>query len=311
MAMAKEAIDKNSVFHIYGLSNRVEEEGKSIEVEAEFSVQWALGDMERVGKTWKVVPDGSLLHNGLEFISKKPKSNTKLLEDLEALFKEESFKTTYINSPRTSTHVHVNVQNRTKQELFTILTVYYLVEDILFHYVEKARGDNLFCLPMYGAESSSDCVKLLWENRPDLVKSKFNNYKYAALNVANVAKLGTIEFRHHEGTKNLSKISGWLDLIDSVCESYKVFPNMKAAYDEYVHSYEGFIRKVFPKRSEKILAIPRSERNDINLTKVFEIVDFPNQPTKEIVHYQFKTAAQADDLKFDYGTLYRTTPMPA
>lgn len=312
MAMSLEeketpAVNKNTVYSIYGLQARVSSEGKSIEVEAEFNHPFMLDH-----KDFRTTNDGSLLHNGIEFISRNPMGTEKLLKSLKELFESEGFKEEYIESPRTSTHIHVNVQNRTKEELFTILVTYYLVEDILFKYTNESRSDNLFCLPLYAAEHTSQCLRDLWDEKGDQVRARFNIYKYAALSIANVARLGTIEFRHLEGTRNLPKIAGWLDLIDRIYSSYKIFANMGEAYSEYQRSPVDFVRKVFGDRADAMLSVRAEERSEINMTKVFEIVDYPNVPKKEVVSYQFKSSKQADDLKFDAylnGPLYKTTPM--
>lgn len=295
-----------TVRELYKNHHKVLEEGFSIEVEAE--LQGYDPTLDKL-EAFSVKRDGSLLGNGYELYSRKVLTRPDLVKALDKEIFTEKFSKSYKKSQRTSTHVHVNMQNRTKEELFTVLAVYYLTEHLLFRFVEDHRRDNLFCLPMYSAEYNGECLQNLWDERPGKL---LDNFKYSALNVSTLYSFGTLEFRHLEGTTDIKKIDTWLGLIEKITGSYHDFRSVKDVYETYKVGREDFFRRVFGDLWKSIPDGDDDEKADLNFSKVFDILDYQTKPKKEVQSYLFAEARALDDLEFNIYSIpnpYRTKPM--
>lgn len=269
------------------------DEPYAMEVEAEFDIPVDFDGLNK--KVWTETQDGSLMHFGREFISRGPFSLVRLAGSLSALFELTPFKENYLQSPRTSTHVHVNILNWTKDELLTVLTAYYILEPLLFTFCAKGRSSNLFCLPLHLAENGAKPVTEIIEGKYQNLIDRFDNYKYAALNVCNVAKIGTIEFRHFQGTKKADDIIKWLSIIDRVCNVRNLYPNAKAVWKAYTNNRLGFAKAILGKDLD-LTREDLYELLDANYSIVFDIVfhEPKKQPPKA---YTFQTERELDNLE--------------
>lgn len=153
--------------------------------------KWELGWMK----------DGSLRNNGLEVVT-QPLSFSESIKEFERVHN-------YVKvgdnaySHRTSTHVHVNVQNFTLDQVKTMMLLYALYEQTFFDFVGKERQNNIHCVPLNYTYLPSRYSRPL----VDLVEGWS---KYTAFNLLPVRTLGTVEFRHLGGTGNLSVYYLWL-----------------------------------------------------------------------------------------------------
>lgn len=271
-------------------------DGYSIEIEAEFS-----GGCDIRTSAFVVKNDGSLMNFGLEFVSKTPKSKEDLIRDVKNLLSKPPFNRDYIETERTSTHIHYNVQNWTNNELFTFLAVYYSIEGVLFKYVGKSRISNLFCLPLYDAEYSDELFLNLYKQDYRSIRRRFETYKYAALNIASVARLGTIEFRHMYGTKNPEQIWEWLEVLDQIINVSKSFKSPEEVFDEFNRDREGLLRRILGRFTTRLWCRDWWELMDLNYSKMFNITNIKEEAKKELkkVTYKFKTELEFDDLKYN------------
>jgi hypothetical protein len=174
-------------------------------------------EIESANPEW-VVPgmlvetDGSLRNNGFEFIL-KPMTYSHVQYVLENFFKKSNVNTTNYTE-RCSTHVHINVQNLTLEQVANICLVYQVFERVLFNWVGEGRSKNIFCVPWYDTLLTYQACYTLVEK-----KSMPNWQKYTALNLLPMSSIGTIEFRHLEGTNNIPRIMLWCRLIGCI---YKI-----------------------------------------------------------------------------------------
>lgn len=195
-------------------------DGMSIEIEAEFTDE---PNLEKIDPFWRLHKDGSLRGVGYEFISRTPVDKEKLVEKATELVHSSIFNK-YSPSHRTSTHIHLNVQNWTLGKLKAFLLLYYLCEPVLTNWAGEHRVGNLFCLQLHEAQEVEKAISLVLKEKWGSLHGSFDNYKYSALNVASIARLGTVEFRQLRGTKDPVVISLWLDKInklDRVADRYK------------------------------------------------------------------------------------------
>ncbi len=166
---------------------------------------------------WIVKRDGSLRGTGGEFILKPPKPIEKAIKSLGIL--KTWCENNYLSlnfSRRTSVHIHYNMTDRTIQDIYKVLIVYYLLEEILVKWSSNSyREDSNFCLKLSHADNT--LVKLLSINSHQQFKSLTNsNTRYSALNLASLNYFGSLEFRSMEGNMDVPRISTWIRQIDKL-----------------------------------------------------------------------------------------------
>jgi len=214
---------------------------------------------------WRIVPDGSLRNNGVEFVSSPIRGNAipaaliQLSEYLNTVQTKHNFST------RTSVHAHINMRTATAEHLMNLLMVYLVFEPTLyaavFNTLQKKRDDNIFCLPLGHSLRLLDLQGIFsqWESGnleiisliPDLWK------KYTGLNLTPLKGFGTIEFRQLGGTANVPKIIEWLNLILSI-KDYAITHSYEDIQSRILElnttsMYDVFTRDVFGKYAQRFI----------------------------------------------------------
>jgi len=120
--------------------------------------------------------------------------------------------TEVFESVRTGVHVHVNVQKLTIVELFTFITAYLVLEDLLVNYCGEFREGNLFCLRVKDADY---LLYMLEQTARTKLFNRLNNdiLRYASMNVVSLHKYGSLEFRAMRGTRDLDLIGDWAGIL--------------------------------------------------------------------------------------------------
>ncbi len=164
-------------------------------------------------KYFSRVADGSLRNEGNEFISLPLRVDT-LLEQLQEFFQiNRDVFVPECYSDRTSTHVHMNVQHFTKENVKTLLLYYALVEPLLFDFVGNYRQENIYCVPLNETLLLQDMSKTV----SNLFAASGRAWqKYTALNLLPITKYGTVEFRHMHGTNDFNKLSTWINSLSNL-----------------------------------------------------------------------------------------------
>ena len=151
---------------------------------------------------WASKGDGSLRNNGIEWITRPipakwaPYALRELLE--ESLSGECCF------SPRTSIHVHFNVQSFTSAEVVDATLLYTALEPLFYKFTGRGRIKNIYCVPLM------DTNLITGMNGQTLNNTIEAWSKYTGLNLLPVRELGTMEARHMHGTFDHRKISIWI-----------------------------------------------------------------------------------------------------
>jgi len=179
--------------------------GAELEIESVKTVNHDFCAREHIQRT----EDGSLRNNGYEFLL--PPSNK---ENLVRRFKEFHKSIAYRsgNDPfsfRTSTHVHVNMQESTFKQAKTLLFLYSIFEPLAFNYVGQNRRNNIHCVPL-----TMTIIPSLYRHDLKTMVAKWS--KYTALNLMPIVELGTYEFRHLEGTNNPERFEEWVNFINTL-----------------------------------------------------------------------------------------------
>lgn len=205
---------------------------------------------ERQLKYWTITNDGSLQHNGKEFVSGILTYEMNHKQALHHL-QQEIDKHNYQASFRCGVHVHVNVGHYTPEELYNLYVVYLAYENLIFQYVANARSQSVFCVPLQSTDFPIQIKEQLKKGRECLdVLLRFTS-KYSALNLAPITRHGTVEFRHLYGTTDMAKVAEWIGIIHRLVQLAKE-PNVisELCTVNYTSEYGLWIRKVFPEVQE-------------------------------------------------------------
>lgn len=146
---------------------------------------------------WNVKGDGSLRYHGVELCS-KPVSGGFLLEaidELDEVLSGPKFVENIRHSSRAGTHIHVSVEDLTRQDIRMFVALYLLFEKGVYNVAGRKRHRNIFCLPLF-EDSRTACAtaKQIQGYRPGssvLLASKV----YSGLTVGKWNTYPTIEFR--------------------------------------------------------------------------------------------------------------------
>lgn len=191
-------------FLINDLPKIVSDQLIGIEVEVE-AAQAAIANLNKV---WNATTDGSLRNNGAEFVSKPIMASDApiTLKHLLSQYLQQDC----CFSPRTSVHVHLNVQDLEVTQLVNLVALYTVFEKALFQFAGRGRIKNIYCVPLVDTNlllglAGSDNVLRNWS-------------KYTSLNLLPVREQGTVEFRHMHGTFDVTKLCNWIGLITKLKE---------------------------------------------------------------------------------------------
>jgi hypothetical protein len=161
---------------------------------------------------WRAAEDHSLRAGGIEFISppltvKDGLAQIDLLYTYKDRFDLES-------SVRTGIHVHANCSDLSINKVRAVLTVYALVEPLLFHFCGGQREDCIYCVPLSLCDDAPGSMLSFLRSQN---KNRTPNLsKYLALNILPLSSLGTIEFRHAPVFEKSSQLKQWLHIVDRV-----------------------------------------------------------------------------------------------
>lgn len=203
------------VFETFGLESRAADKATV----ALFGVECEIESVNRELTPWSTIPgvniqdDHSLRNHGIELVWRTPKN----LEDSVKLFQNIHQRLVFFDrsqkfSERTSTHVHMNVRSLETTQLLTLLQLYILYEEIFFLQAEPSRRESIFCMPL--TETHLPSV-YHYRNVGDYY-SKWS--KYTALNLKRLSDLGTVEFRHLQGTDDVVLMTNWLRTLSNLFE---------------------------------------------------------------------------------------------
>lgn len=168
-----------------------------------------------VGTLWKGVPDGSLRGDeNIEYVLNKPVARDKVEDALSILKKKLKANGTIVDnkSPRTSVHVHINVQELTFTQVVNFAVLYMIMEELMVKFCGPHREGNLFCLRVKDAEGLLNIL----ENA--IVRDAWNDVggnivRYASLNLGALSKYGSLEFRAMRGSDDPELILTWVNML--------------------------------------------------------------------------------------------------
>lgn len=215
---------------------------------------------------WKCAEDGSLKDSGHEYISVPVKDEFLIyaLEEYEKLILKNNPKTEF--SHRCSIHVHINVCKLTVGQLRVLMATYLALEEMFFSLVREDRVGNSYCFPLLDMAPQ-------WDNF--LPEKLLEHYKYAALNPHHLRDYGTLEFRHHGGTKDKKELLNW---VETILQLYRFVETKtpdeiekKIEQLNTVSNYFEFVTEVLGKKAQQFsgMRLYSMLRTNVTAAKVF------------------------------------------
>ncbi len=183
---------------------------------------------------WKTEDDGSLRgsfpEERSEYVLKKPIPHSKVGMALDNLIEAE--KKAKLNfSFRTSVHIHVNCGDLEANQVSSFAYSYLLFERILMRYCGEERNANRFCLRLRDAEQQLDAIEMFINRGFDaLYHFHGDRMRYASMNLASLAKYGSIEFRGMRGTMDKHVLTTWVDSLVALRKFSLKFANPMEMY---------------------------------------------------------------------------------
>lgn len=173
---------------------------------------------------WKFTKDGSLRGESAEYVLLGPINFEALIKAFETLVEKLTKPTTTLSfSYRTSTHVHVNMLDFTKQQIQSFFYIAHLVEDVLVNYCAPIRKGNRFCLRAKDAEFKVDVFRE-WLGKRGFANLSQDHLKYSAINIATLSHYGSVEFRSLHGTVDKDVIKPWLSVLKNLYDIAAIVP---------------------------------------------------------------------------------------
>jgi len=160
---------------------------------------------------WCVDNDGSLRDDGREFKFAGPLCGMDITTALDAFFNVVSFTPCH----RAGIHIHVDWTTVDDADsLATLMAIAYGLEPALFSIAGEGRKESSFCRPL----QDIDPEKLAGAVRSGSFEWMHNNLlpgigRYYGVNLASIAKHGTVEFRHFPSLCDRQKIETWIKLV--------------------------------------------------------------------------------------------------
>lgn len=170
---------------------------------------------------WKAVGE-AMLHGGVEYVLRKPLAGEDLEKAITNLFSKF---TTEKFSQRCSTHVHIDVSDMSRVQLFNFITLYTMFEHVMLTKIDKDRVGNLFCLPVFDSIEVQEMLYLCATKQEELRHINFDDFKYCSMNLGSIGKLGSLEFRALHGTKDVEELMNWVNFHVKLKE-YAMVDNM-------------------------------------------------------------------------------------
>lgn len=209
-------------------------------------------------RLWRLDGDGSLRgEESIEYVLRKPQTLAKVREALNNLDKKYiQCESRVDESVRAGVHVHINMQDSSYTELFTMMTLYLSLEQLMVEWCGDSRVGNHFCL------RSSDAEYVIYIIRECLAHNTLNymndeNLRYSSMNVMALHKYGSLEFRSMRGTRDLDLIYKWVCMLGEMKRSVKKFANPQDVMEVYsTQDVDEFLDKVLGKWSGELTALP-------------------------------------------------------
>jgi len=195
-----------------------------IEIEVEGKNLWH----NNVDPYWTVHADGSLRgEDNAEYVLTRPIDRKAVPEALKILFETLARNGSKVrkDSPNTSVHVHLNVQQFTIKQVINFICLWYIFEHQLVSFCGEEREGNLFCLRGSDAEVAMQRLQSCLRNGKFTNLNDQDGLRYTALNYTALGKFGSLEVRSLAGIYDEGMINIWVNLLLALKDYSQKFEN--------------------------------------------------------------------------------------
>lgn len=192
---------------------------------------------------WSTKQDGSLRNNGVEFVFKTPAGGSLIKRRLDTIRNYIENSANFETNQRCSVHVHVDVRDLEWDELKNFILAYIIAEPFLFQVCGKDRAENIYSLSLYKGTQQLDLISRFFQIGIEGARLLFRT-KYTAFNLKALIDFGSIEFRGHAGTTDMSKILNWTNLLLKLKEFSKE-KSVIEHVEEFKHSPIEMLYAIF------------------------------------------------------------------
>lgn len=234
-------------------------------VEVEIESDNPLPSQASLPTHWVKSHDGSLrgFDNG-EYIFRKPKKEADAYRAIDYLYQ----RLPAINDTvRAGVHVHINVRELTFLQVWTFVSCYYILENLVTDWCGEGRQGNHFCLRASDADVVLQHVVLaIQQNSLNFLGN--DHIRYAALNFNSLRKFGSLEFRQLRTPQDPDVIKTWVSILLNIKRNSSLFPNPRAVVENFsLGGEEEFLRvmlgrhtSLFEHDSDRVWSLRRGVR---------------------------------------------------
>lgn len=252
-------------YDMFALSKEQEPDFFGVEVELE-----GYNIVDRAGVLrdyWAAHQDGSLrAHNvgeeTVEYVFFKPLNMVQTTEAIRKLCDYLTAPGRRVNeSYRTSIHVHVNCLQETLGTTLNYVTIATILDELLVSQNGEHRIGNNFCLRMRDAEGIlRDLIQSI--NQHGHIFGIHAQERYSSVNIASLAKFGTIEFRSLECTHDYPRIMHWIHTLQAMKEAARNYRDPTEVISSFsmMGPAEFLKRTLKEENARKYLGLPNLDR---------------------------------------------------
>lgn len=225
---------------------------------------------------WEVVHDHSLRGNHAhELVLSEPMFGADLKEAIDSIYSAiaEGRLPKPEHSPRTSTHVHIDIRDLTYEQLRMLGSLATFVEPLLLHYCSEDRHNNIYCPPAYKSTPAQRALGNMYnandvgdeEQAARILHSRAEDFcKYTGINHQAIYNHGSLEFRQLQCVSDGEVLVRWINII--MCLKHFVMNNtFDPVHMPQMVSQFGiieFVENVFGEYAEELLSsIPPEARS--------------------------------------------------
>ena len=193
---------------------------------------------------WNMVGDGSLRNYGLELLSRPIITNEMLrnyMTEYDLLRRQNAF----LDTVRTSTHVHLDARALSVPRFVSLLAAYALVEPLLYRRCGALREENIYCVPHYRGDTLTPAIPrgLLAGNLRDTLGRQC---KYSGLYLSPLNTFGTIEFRMAPSFPTAADVMEWVRGLHTLYRGGALLRPDEAIEAIESGHYEGLVGSLLP-----------------------------------------------------------------
>jgi len=165
---------------------------------------------------WQWKNDHSLRNNGAELVVPHPVGGLDLEDALDELAAAFLKNPQWVANDRCSVHCHLDFRSSTLQDVVSFYVGWLLFESSMYTISGKSRYSNIYCpgANQYHALVRSAHKLLKATTRDQVVRVLDSWPRYSGVNLAALARYGSVEIRTHRGTASVTEITEWLQVLD-------------------------------------------------------------------------------------------------